>query len=100
MWGSDHKCMVHDLSISSGRWPFNSVKPLNDADRMVNHVDHDQEQPDVGRYCLLKPVCLKTWENYDNLVIIIQELLSEAFYIANVFVAKNFKIRSMLREIT
>ena len=75
-------------------------KPLKDADRMGNHVDHNQDQPDVGLYCLLKPVCLKTWENYDNLVIIIQELWSEAFYIANVFFAKNFEIRSMLREIT
>ena len=36
----------------------------NDADRMANSVDPDQEQSDLGLHCLPGPVCPKTLENY------------------------------------
>ena len=29
---------------------------------MANSVDPDQEQPDLGLYCLLRPVCPNTYD--------------------------------------
>ena len=45
-------------------WLYHRVMSPNDADGMVNSVDSDQEQSDLGLHCLPRHTCPKPLDRY------------------------------------